>query len=149
MSLIYHSGIGYSEDLCEDITSWFLNTFCPNDSVEVEVVHGDMDDDCNGMCDYEGDTFIIELNSNMDRELYAKTLLHELTHMKQFIDGYLKLKGGKLFYFDQPISQWDYDDQPHEIVAREQESILLDWWICDTGDVTPEQVAHWTPIPSV
>jgi hypothetical protein len=44
--------------------------------------------------------------------------------MGQFIDGYLKQKDGKLLYFNSPASDYDYEHQPHEIVAREQEENL-------------------------
>ena len=60
----------------------------------------------------------------MSEKKYIKILLHELVHMGQFIDGYLKQKDGKLLYFNEPASDWDYEHQPHEIVAREQEENL-------------------------
>lgn len=155
MSLIYHSGIGYSEDLCEDITSWFLNTFFPNHGIEVEIIHSDLsEEDCNGVCDFVGNAtsnpreFVIELNSNMEHELYAKTLLHELTHLAQWVRGDLQMKRGKIYYLNEPASNYDYVYQPHEILAREEENRLLDWWICDHNDMPVEQVAQLFATPA-
>ena len=44
--------------------------------------------------------------------------------MKQFIDGSLKTKKSKMYYKNEPVDNYDYQDQPHEIAAREAEEIL-------------------------
>ena len=130
MSSIYHSGYGYSKKLCEDVTSWFLNKYYPRHKIDVDIVHrGLKREGVYGYCDVIGRShrprhFLIELQTEMSKELYTKILFHELTHMGQFIDGYLKQKDGKLIYFNEPASDWDYENQPHEIVAREQEENL-------------------------
>ena len=45
-------------------------------------------------------------------------------HMKQFIDGSLKTKRSKMYYKNEPVDNYDYEDQPHEIAAREAEETL-------------------------
>ena len=45
-------------------------------------------------------------------------------HMKQFIDGTLKTKWSKMYYKNEPVDNYDYEDQPHEIAAREAEETL-------------------------
>ena len=45
-------------------------------------------------------------------------------HMKQFIDGSLKTKKSKMYYKNEPVDNYGYEDQPHEIAAREAEEIL-------------------------
>ena len=45
-------------------------------------------------------------------------------HMKQFIDGSLKTKRSKMYYKNEPVDNYDYKDQPHEIAARESEETL-------------------------
>ena len=45
-------------------------------------------------------------------------------HMKQFIDGSLKTKWSKMYYKNEPVEDYDYLDQPHEIAAREAEETL-------------------------
>ena len=45
-------------------------------------------------------------------------------HMKQFIDGTLKTKRSKMYYKNEPVDNYDYEDQPHEIEARKAEETL-------------------------
>ena len=45
-------------------------------------------------------------------------------HMKQFIDGTLKTKRSKMYYKNEPVENYDYLYQPHEIAAREAEETL-------------------------
>ena len=45
-------------------------------------------------------------------------------HMKQFIDGTLKTKRSKMYYKNEPVDNYDYEDQPHEIEARKSEEKL-------------------------
>ena len=45
-------------------------------------------------------------------------------HMKQFIDGTLKTKWSKMYYKNEPVENYSYDDQPHEIAARKAEETL-------------------------
>ena len=73
--------------------------------------------------------FLIEIDTHMDKELYIKTLFHELIHMAQWIDGDLRFRYGKLCYSLEPVENYDYEDQPHEIEAREQEEILYDLYV--------------------
>jgi hypothetical protein len=75
----------------------------------------------------------------MDKELYAKTLLHELTHMAQWIDGDLRFRYGKLCYSLEPVENYDYEDQPHEIEAREEEIRLYERYLNEKQVVPPEE----------
>ena len=130
MSIIEISGDGFVYDICEDVTRWFLNKYYPRHKIHLEIVHHPLEHHLDfGYCDVVGKKyrprhFLIELKPFMSEKKYIKILFHELTHMSQFIDGYLKQKDGKLIYFNEPASDWDYEDQPHEIVAREQEENL-------------------------
>ena len=45
-------------------------------------------------------------------------------HMKQFIDGTLKTKRSKMYYKNELVDNYDYEDQPHEIEARNFEEKL-------------------------
>ena len=148
MSSIYTSGYGYSKKLCEDITSWFLNEFYPRHKISVDIVHrGLKRENALGYCDVEGDSyrprhFLIELQSNMCKESYIKTLLHELTHLAQWVDGSLRFRHGKMRYCQEPVEKYDYVDQPHEIEAREWEEILYDLYLNDKQGVPVKQVAQ-------
>lgn len=131
MSYITHSGYGYSKRLCEDVSIWFLNKFFPRHKINVEILHrGLKREGVYGYCDIVEETyrprdFLIELDTHMDKELYIKTLLHEMVHLKQWVDGSLRFRYGKMCYCKEPVEFYDYWDQPHEIEAREQEEILF------------------------
>ena len=148
MSFITHSGYGYSKILCEDVTSWFLNNFFPRHKIMVDIVHRDLkEEQVRGYCDvvgcgYRPRDFLIELDTYMTKELYIQTLLHELTHLAQWIRGSLRHRYGKLCYCKTPVENWDYWYQPHEIEAREEEERLYNWWLNDTLSVPDQEVAQ-------
>jgi hypothetical protein len=148
MSSIYTSGYGYSKIICEDVTSWFLNNFFPRHKIDVDIIHkGLKRDGVVGYCDVVGHNyrprhFMIELQTGMDKETYIKTLLHELTHLKQWVEGSLRFRSGKLCYSQEPVENWDYEHQPHEIEARDEEERLYDWYMSDTFGVPDGEVAQ-------
>ena len=148
MSYISHSGYGYSKVLCEDVTSWFLNKYFPRHKIVVDIVHrGLKREQVYGYCDTTDETyrprnFLIELDTYMDKELYVKTLLHELTHLRQWVEGSLRFSDGKMCYSQEPVENYDYENQPHEIEAREEEERLYDWWLNDTLSVPDQKVAQ-------
>jgi hypothetical protein len=148
MSFISHSGYGYSKKLCEDVTSWFLNEFYPRHKISVDIVHrGLKRDDVVGYCDVVGPSyrprhFLIELQTHMSKELYIKTLFHELTHLAQWVDGSLRFRNGKMRYCQEPVENYDYEDQPHEIEARENETILYNLYLNDKQSVPAGKPDH-------
>ena len=148
MSSIYHSGYGYSKKLCEDVTSWFLNKYYPRHKIDVDIVHrGSKREGVYGYCDVIGRShrprhFLIELQTEMSKELYIKILFHELKHLAQWVDGSLRFRHGKMCYCQEPVEKYDYVDQPHEIEAREWEEILYDLYLNDKQGVPVKQVAH-------
>jgi hypothetical protein len=147
-SIIFTSGYGYSKKLCEDVTSWFLNKYYPRHKIEVDIVHrGLKSESVLGYCDVIGKSyrprqFLIELQSNMPKELYIKILLHELTHLAQWVDRSLRFTHGKMCYCEEPVENYDYEDQPHEVEARDSEIILYDLYMSDKQDVPVGQVAQ-------
>jgi hypothetical protein len=146
MSIVFHTGYGYSKKLCEDITSWFLNEFFPRHKITVEIVHrGLKRENVFGYCDVIGNIyypreFLIELQTHLPKELYTKTLLHELVHLQQWVNGSLKFRKGKMCYCQEPVENYDYEDQQHEIEAHEQEEILYQLYM----NVPASKVAHST-----
>jgi len=139
MSYITVSGYGYSKLLCEDVTCWFLNKYFPRHKITVDIVHRGLKRECvYGYCDTVGDTyrprhFLIEMDTHMDKELYVKTLLHELTHLKQWVVGSLRLRRGKMCYGKVCVENMDYDIQPHEVEARHMEEELYEEYLIDNG----------------
>lgn len=151
MSYITHSGYGYRKLLCEDVTSWFLNRFFPRHKIHVEIVHRGLKRECvYGYCDYVGESyrprqFLIELDTHMDEELYIQTLLHELTHLKQWVVGSLRCKRGKMYYGKECVEDIDYWHQPHEIEAREQEETLYFEYLREIQGVPVPEVVNYFP----
>jgi hypothetical protein len=135
MSILEISGYGYRKRICEDVASWFLSKFLPRHKIYVEIVHrGLKREGACGYCDVLGETyrpreFIIELDTHMDEELYIKTLLHELTHLKQWVVGSLRQKRGKMYYGKECVEDYEYWYQPHEIFARREEILLYQEYI--------------------
>jgi hypothetical protein len=150
-SYIYASGYGYSKRLCEDVTSWFLNRFLPRHKIQVEILHrGLKRENVVGYCDYVGESyrpreFLIELDTYMDEETYIKTLLHELTHLRQWVHGSLRMQRGKVCYGKEPVEKYEYWYQPHEVEAREQEETLYLEYLFEKNGWTDQQVAQFFP----
>ena len=134
-SIIETTGYGYRKRLCEDVTIWFLNKFLPRHKVNVEILHrGLKRDGVYGWCDivdesYRPRRFLIEIDTYLQEELYIKTLFHELTHLKQWVVGSLRQKRGKMYYYTELVEDYDYEDQPHEVIARIEEELLYAQYI--------------------
>lgn len=133
------NGYGYPKYLCEDILFWFAKTFYPRHNLDITVNHRGMKrEGVYGWCDIMGGerhprTFLIEIQSNLDKHTYATTLVHELIHVKQWVDGSLKLNKGSLVY--RGIHVGPEADQPHEVEAHEGEREYLLKFMCDSGRV--------------
>ena len=151
MSYITYSGYGYSKLLCEDVTTWFLNRFLPRHKIEVEILHRGLKREAvYGYCDYVGEArrpreFLIELDTHMEEELYIKTLLHELVHLRQWVVGSLRMKRGKMHYGKEPVENYEYWYQPHEIEARGQEETLYLEYLFEKNGWTDQQIQQFFP----
>jgi hypothetical protein len=149
MHYLEMSGYGYSKLLCEDVATWFLNKFLPRHKIEVEILHrGLKREEVYGYCDYVGESyrpreFLIELQTHMEEELYIKTLLHELVHLRQWVLGSLRMRRGKMHYGKIAVELYDYWHQPHEIEAREQEETLYLKYLFEKNGWTDQKVVHF------
>jgi hypothetical protein len=140
-TLFSHSGYGYSKRLCENVSLWFLRKF-EFENALIDIIHrGLKRENAYGFCDctQPNDVYLItiELDTHMTKELYTKTLLHELTHARQWVEGFLSVEEGKLCYCKEPVENYDYKHQPHEIEAREQEQLLYhEYMLSSIGTVS-------------
>ena len=129
-SYITFSGYGYSKRLCEDVVTWFIAKYFPRHKLDVEILHrGLKREGALGYCDVAGETyrprsFLIEMDTYLDKKTYARVLLHELYHLKQWVDGELKLKASKKYFKGECVEDLEYWQQPHEIFAFWNEKIL-------------------------
>lgn len=139
------SGYGYSRQVCLDVVDWFMTRYLPRHHVGIRLVHRGLKRELvYGWCDFEDDhkrprSFLIELQSHMEKENYIKTLIHELVHLRQWVLGDLRQKRGKMYYGSTKVEDLDYEDQPHEIEAREQEETLYITYLIETGQMFPRQ----------
>ena len=64
--------------------------------------------------------------------MYIKTLIHEFVHLKQWLQGTLRMKSGKMYFEGESVEKYEYMDQPHEIEAYDSEERLAREFLCDT-----------------
>jgi hypothetical protein len=139
MITLYTTGYGYSKRLCEDVVCWFVSKYLPRHKLEIEVLHrGLKREGALGYCDVTEETqrprsFLIELDTHMDKKTYATVLIHELIHLQQWVKGELKLKSSKMHYKGECIEDLEYLEKPHEIFAHYYEGILYQSYLKDRG----------------
>ena len=138
MSCFETVGYGYSKLLCEDIASWFINKYIPRHKFYVRIVHKGLKREHSfGFCDfvdqaYRPRVFVIEVQSNLSKEFYIKTLLHEFVHLRQWLQGTLRMKSSKMYFEGESVAKYEYMDQPHEVEAYDSEEELAREFLCDT-----------------
>lgn len=137
MLYLDHSGYGYSKRLCEDVVTWFISKYLPRHKLEIEVLHrGLKRENALGFCDVSGETyrprsFLIEMDTYLDKSDYIHTLLHELYHVLQFVRGELKLKASKRYFKGECVEDLEYSHQPHEVFAHWYENVLYQQYMED------------------
>ena len=127
---------------CSSAVSWFLSKYLPRHHITVEVHHrGLRREQSYGYCSVAGDIyrpreFLIEIDPKLDLELYTKTILHELVHLRQWVKGLLKERRGKMLCNDKTFDNLDYWEYPHEIEAHYLEEVLYEDYLTETGQTT-------------
>ena len=148
MSIFSHTGYGYSKTICEDTTTWFLNEYLSKYDIEtIEIIHKGLKRDGSwGFCDKMEGGYKIELQSNMKKERYMKVLIHELIHVRQWVEGRLHYRcGGAMFFKDEYVGKTEYHNQPHEIEAFKLEGIIYQKYLDERYGVTPDEVSFFFP----
>lgn len=136
------SGYNYSKNRCRDIVFWFLKNYLPNHKITVSVHHRGMVRDgvkgwiCVSDCDWRPREFEIEMHNKLTTEDYITTLLHEMWHLYQHVNGSLRDKRGKRFWRGIDHSDTEYSDQPWEIDAYKMEKMLYNEYINPTTQKT-------------
>lgn len=137
MIIFETTGYGYSKRLCKDVVCWFVSKYLPRYKLDIEILHrGLKKEGVVGWCDVVGETynprsFLIELDTYMDKNTYVRTLLHELYHMLQFVTGDLKIKSSKKYFKGECMEDYEYWQQSHEIFAYWNEKILYHEYLRD------------------
>jgi hypothetical protein len=132
------TGYGTRKRRCESVVEWFLTKYLPRHHIYVEVLHrGLRREQAYGYCSVSGTIykpreFLIEIDPKLDIELYTKTIIHELVHLRQWVQGVLKERRGKMYYKDIKCEDLDYWEQPHEIEAHGLEESYYHDYLTDT-----------------
>ena len=123
---------------CRDTVRWFLNKYLPRHHIGIEILHrGLRREESYGYCSVDGSIyrpreFLIEIDPKLDLELYTKTIIHELIHLRQWVQGTLKERRGKMYYKDIKCEDLDYWELPHEIEAHSLEQMYYEDYLTDT-----------------
>lgn len=137
---ILHYGYGYSRKLCVGLSAWFLTKYLPDYDTGLQIGHRGLKREfVYGWCDVQDDDsdpheFLIEIQSNLDKKTYGITLCHELCHLKQYADRDLVTIDGLMYYKNERVTDYDYSEQPHEVHAKNHETLLYDEYLCDTHE---------------
>ena len=122
----------------EDAVRWFIQKYLPRHHIYIEMLHrGLRREQAYGYCSvsgaiYKPREFLIEIDPKLDLELYTKTILHELIHLRQWVQGTLKERRGKMYYKDIKCEDLDYWDLLHEIEAHSLEQMYYEDYLTDT-----------------
>lgn len=132
------TGYGARKRRCNDIVDWFLTKYLPRHHITLEIVHrGLRREEVYGYCSVSGSIyrpreFLIEIDPKLDLELYTKTIIHELIHVRQWVKGLLKERRGKVYYKNINCEDLEYSDYPHEIVAHALEQMYYEDYLTET-----------------
>jgi hypothetical protein len=135
---LYITGYNTRKRRCRDVVAWFLNKYLPRHHIYIEILHrGLRREQSYGYCSVSGDAyrpreFLIEIDPKLDLELYTKTIIHELIHLRQWVQGTLKERRGKVYYKDTTFEDLDYWEYPHEIEAHGLEEEYYHDYLTDT-----------------
>ena len=110
--------------------NWFVDTYLPRHKLIINVDHiGLLRNSVFGWvwatdCDHRPREFEMEIHNRLNPEDYTKTLLHELWHVYQHVQGDLKDKRQYRLWKGVDHSNTDYEDQPWEVEALRMEDEL-------------------------
>ena len=110
--------------------NWFVDTYLPRHKVIINVDHiGLLRNSVFGWvwatdCDHRPREFEMEIHNRLNPEDYTKTLLHELWHVYQHVQGDLKDKRQYRLWKGVDHSNTEYEDQPWEVEALRMEDEL-------------------------
>lgn len=97
--------------LCENAIEWFVSEYLPRHKITIWVHHcGLKSEGVFGWCIVEDSvyrprSFRIEIQRDLEKSEYLKTLFHELQHVLQYVRGDLKTYRGILYWNGQNCQQ--------------------------------------------
>ena len=78
------------ESLSRSIANWFLDKFLPDFELDLDIIPLSFgpDDAMGWTLQLNIDEYEIEINRNLEEKEYITTLIHELIHVWQHVNGY-------------------------------------------------------------
>ena len=88
---LYTSGdwkVDPNKDITFPLVDWLINQFPVLKNTEIEVNQVDLDGEfASGFCQDNDGEFLIHIHNDLSYEDYVTTLIHELVHVKQTLQG--------------------------------------------------------------
>ena len=82
------SGAYTDSNLARKVYEFFESKYTFIADYDVEIYHTDLtDDNVKGWQEKNDDEFLLHIDANLDEDEYIKTILHELVHCVQDIEG--------------------------------------------------------------
>lgn len=103
--------------ICEDVLNWYSDTFLDNYDFDITVIHSNLKDYSAVMHSNDEYEFVIEINKQLPKVEYIKTLIHEMIHVEDYVIGNLTEENGKLLWKGVFYNR----DEPWEMRADELE----------------------------
>ena len=112
---LYTSGewiVDPNKDVTFPLIDWLINQFPVLKNTEIEVNQVDLDGEfASGFCQDNDGEFLIHVHNGLEIKEYVKTLIHELTHVRQTLDGITdsNAREDEAYHLEETLSKefWD------------------------------------------
>lgn len=112
----------------------FASDYLKLDDILIHIQFHKMEEYHFGFCDYSEDEIILTVNKNLPLPEIARTLFHELVHVKQYEDGRLIYNSQR--WLDAKKNNLTYTELPWEVEAFElEEKMMIDFYAESEYDI--------------
>ena len=113
--MLYTTGewkVDPNKDITFPLVRWLFKLFPVLNDSEIEINQVDLGDEfALGFCQQDDGEFLIHVHNHMDLKEYVKTLIHEITHVRQTLDGITdsNAREDEAYYLEDQLSKafWD------------------------------------------
>ena len=113
--MLYTTGewkVDPNKDITFPLVRWLFKLFPILDGSDIEINQVDLGDEfAFGFCQQDDGEFLIHVHNRMDLGEYVKTLIHEITHVRQTLDGITdsNAREDEAYYLEDQLSKefWD------------------------------------------
>ena len=113
--MLYTTGewkVDPNKDITFPLVRWLFKLFPILDGSEIEINQVDLGDEfAYGFCQEDDEEFLIHVHNRMDLREYVKTLIHEITHVRQTLDGITdsNAREDEAYHLEETLSKefWD------------------------------------------